>query len=98
LSETVWYYRGGRDLTPRPHDVRIDRQTGLLKIGYGISVFSNPERVAKFGGAFRLDQIPEGLIVIQRGKDPEHFEVVPSSPMSLEDYSTLLSHIILSIV
>lgn len=93
LTTPVRYFRGGNDLRPKPHDVKIDPQTGLLKTGYGVSVYNNPARVARFGGAFRLGPIPEGLRIIQRGRDPEHFEVVPATPMSLDEYAGLLAQI-----
>jgi hypothetical protein len=93
LTTPDWYYRGGSDLRPRPHDIKIDPRSGLLKTGYGVSVYNNPGRVARFGGAFRLGLIPEGLTIIQRGRDPEHFEVVPAYPMSLDDYTGLLARI-----
>jgi hypothetical protein len=96
LATHAWYYRGGRDLRPRPHDVKIDSQTGQLRTGYGISVYDNPARVARFGGAFRLDGIPEGLKVIQRGRDPEHFEVGPAYPMTLDEYADLLAQVTLT--
>jgi hypothetical protein len=38
------YYRGGSDLTPRVGvDVRVDKQTGELRPGRGISLFDDPD-------------------------------------------------------
>lgn len=58
----------------------------------------NPQNVKKFGGAYKIEYLPEGLKIIQRGSRPEHFEIVPKDPMSLEQYQTLLNMIIASLV
>lgn len=44
----------------------------------------------KFGGAYKVQSIPEGLKVIQRGQNLMHFEIVPEYAMSLENYQALL--------
>ena len=90
------YYRGGRALEPKPGEVKVDPGTGLLRTTYGISVSSTPEGLERFGGAFVIGGVPETLRIIQRGRRPEHFEVVPARPMSLEDYRAELAKITLT--
>ena len=89
-------FRGGADLTLRRGiDVLIDRNTGLLRTDRGISLFDDPAQVEQFGGAYRVESIPEGLKIQQRGRDPGHYELMPAEPMSLERYVELLKHVVL---
>ncbi|HEX9990210.1 MAG TPA: hypothetical protein VGE45_17260 [Chloroflexia bacterium] len=88
-------YRGGSDLTPRKFDVDIDSRTGLLKPTRGVSVHMDPKSLEKFGGAYRIKSLPEGLQLKQRGKDLNHYEIVPAEPMSFEQYAELLKRVIL---
>ena len=88
--------RGGADLTPRRGiDVLIDRNTGLLRTDRGISLFDDPTRVEQFGGAYRVESIPEGLQIQQRGRDPGHYELMPAEPISFERYVELLKQVVL---
>lgn len=89
------YYRGGATLAPRPIDVRIDPVTGLLRPGRGVSVYSRPDGLERFGGAHRITQVPPELTIIQVGRDPTHHEIVPARPMTLEEYEQALQKIIL---
>jgi len=89
-------FRGGADLTPRLGiDVLIDRHTGLLRTNRGISLFDDPATVERFGGAYRVESIPEGLKMQQRGRDPGHYELMPAEPMSFERYVALLKQVVL---
>jgi hypothetical protein len=89
-------FRGGADLTPRLGiDVLIDRNTGLLRTDRGISLFADPATVERFGGAYRVESIPEGLKMQQRGRDPGHYELMPAEPMSFERYVELLQQVVL---
>lgn len=38
----------------------------------GPSLNTNPAKVDRFGGAYRVDRLPDGLQIIQRGKDLGH--------------------------
>ena len=89
MAERV-FYRGGSDLTPRVEEVKLDRVTALVGVTHGVSVFDNPDQVEHFGGAYRVVSIPESLTIIQRGRDPKHFEIVPAQPMSWDDYNAAL--------
>ncbi len=89
-------FRGGADLTPRLGiDVLIDRYTGLLRTDRGIFLFDDPAQVERFGGAYRVESIPEGLKMQQRGRDPGHYELMPAEPMSFERYVALLKQVVL---
>ena len=89
-------FRGGADLTPRLGiDVLIDRNTGLLRTDRGISLFADPATVERFGGAYRVESIPEGLKMQQRGRDPGHYELMPAEPISFERYVELLQQVVL---
>jgi hypothetical protein len=48
--------------------------------------------IQKYGGAFPVTSIPEGLQVLQTGGEG-HFVLSPSNPMSLEDYQQLLNEV-----
>src|ERR1051325_4578479 len=93
IHPSVSVYRGGISLRFRRDEVKIDPLTGLLRTTYGISVDTDPEFVRRFGGAFRITNVPEGLEIIQRGRRPEHFEIVPAYPMTEDRYQELLDKI-----
>ena len=86
-------FRGGASLLAKDHDVKTDKITGLLKTTHGVSVDSDPQEVAKFGGAYRVVSMPAELTIIQRGRREGHFEIVPASPMPLSEYQELLNQI-----
>lgn len=89
-------FRGGSDLTPRPGiDVLIERNTGLLRTDRGISLFDDPAKVERFGAAYTVESIPEGLKIQQRGRDPGHYELMPAEPMTFERYVQLLTQVVL---
>lgn len=92
-------FRGGPDLTPRfGTDVLVDRMTGWLRTDRGISLFDDPARVARFGGAYEVESIPDGLKVQQRGRDAGHYELMPAEPMTFEKYAELLEQVVLRAV
>ena len=86
-------YRGGNDFTVKSNEVKMNPQTGNVKTSHGISLDVNPEALSKFGGAYRIETIPEGLNIIQRGSRAEHFEIVPAYEMPLVKFQGLLNHI-----
>jgi hypothetical protein len=85
-------------MRPRSGEVRTDPATGLLRTTHGISVYDRPDGLDRFGGTYRLDAIPSSLRVVQRGKDPHHYEVVPAFPMTAAEYEDALAKIVLSAV
>lgn len=89
------YFRGGSSLKPRPGEVQTDPTTGLLRPTRGASVFNRPDNLDRFGGAYRVTQLPVELRIIRRGPDPSHFEIVPARPMTLQQVEEALGKIVL---
>ena len=87
------FYRGGNDFTAIEGDYKLTSD-GLVKSTHGVSVNTDPMAVSKFGTPHKIVDIPDGLKIIQRGLNPLHYERVPSSPMTIIEYQTLLSKII----
>ncbi|MCY9528554.1 hypothetical protein M5X04_04285 [Paenibacillus alvei] len=92
-NSNVNVYRGGNSFQVKPNEVKIDKETGLVKTTHGISLDTNPNTISKFGGAYRIDSLPDGLKIIQRGSRLEHFEIVPSYNMPLKQFQELLNQI-----
>lgn len=90
------YYRGGNSLRPRPFELRFDRVTGFVLPKRGVSVSSRPDGLDRFGGAYRVDNIPPELTVVQVGTDRTHFEIIPIRAMPLADYEAALAKITLT--
>ena len=63
-----------------------------------MSLDVNANTISKFGGAYKIDSIPDGLKIIQRGARAEHFEIVPANPMTIEQFQGLLNQIKTSLV
>lgn len=94
-AEETAYYRGGGKLEVRSIDVKIDKTTGLVEPGRGVSLNGNPNALSKFGGAYRVDMnsVSKELEIVQRGANSSHFEIAPRSPMSMERFQSLLNNI-----
>ena len=89
------YYRGGTSLVARPKEVRFHRRTGLVLARRGISVSSRPDGLERFGGAYRVTNLPAELQIIQVGVNPHHYEIIPVQPMPFDEYQRLLNQIVL---
>lgn len=89
------FYRGGSSLKPKPREVRIDPNTGLLETTHGVSVRNAPDKLAQFGGAYRVVSLPSELQIIKRGHDPAHYEIVPVYPMTMAEFEEALSKVVL---
>jgi hypothetical protein len=87
------YYRGGKDLTPKSNELKIDRKTGLVEPSRGISLNNDPAQLSRFGGAYRVKSIPPELEIVQQGKNKHHFELRPRAAMPLDQYRNLLGQI-----
>ena len=59
----------------------------------GVSVNADSAAVEKFGGAYKVESVPEELEIIQRGGNPNHYEIAPRQPMTMEHYQELLSQV-----
>ena len=89
-------YRGGNDFTVKSNEVKLNPKTGNVKTTHGVSLDVNPGTVSKFGGAYKIESLPEDLQIIQRGVRPEHFEIVPKYEMPLEIFQGLLNQVVVS--
>ncbi|ACS61306.1 hypothetical protein Rleg_6565 (plasmid) [Rhizobium leguminosarum bv. trifolii WSM1325] len=60
----------------------------------GLSLNLDPKDlfIQKYGGAFPVNSLPEGLQALQSGKTG-HFVVAPATPMTFETYQGLLNRI-----
>lgn len=87
------YFRGGSSFKLKPGEVKINQETGLVRTIHGVSIYNNPSGLSRFGGAYRIDNLPKGLNIIQRGKDLTHFEVVPTNEMTIDNFQYLLDQI-----
>ncbi|GHT12370.1 hypothetical protein FACS1894170_07120 [Planctomycetales bacterium] len=93
--KNVSVFRGGGSMDLDDiKNVRID-SNGLVKPSHGLSLNLDPEKVKKFGGAFKVKNIPDELQIMQRGKDLGHYEIVPKEAMPVEKYRELLKQVIL---
>jgi hypothetical protein len=90
VPEGTIFFRGGNSLTARTIDVKI--KDGLVQPTHGISLNTTAEGLERFGGAHRIDFIPDELQIIQRGK-AGHFEIVPKEAMPLERFQELLNQV-----
>src|SRR5437667_3789381 len=88
-------YRGGSSLTPKDKDVRTDRKTGLVLPRRGVSVRRMPDGLERFGGPYRVTNVPAELEVRQIGADLDHYEIIPVRPMTFGEYEELLGRIVL---
>ena len=89
------YYRGGNSLKPKAGEVKVDSATGLLKTTRGVSIFNRPDGLERFGGAYQVLDVPEDVRIVQRGRDPSHFEIVPARPMTMAEYESALEQIVM---
>ena len=86
-------FRGGKDLTLKSGEVKVDPTTGLVKSSHGPSLDVNAATVEKFGGAHQIKSIPSELKILQRGGRLEHFEIVPKEPMAMDKFQQLLNQV-----
>ncbi|GBF82854.1 hypothetical protein [Aphanothece sacrum] len=70
-------YRGGNQFIAKPNEVKTDPKTDFVKPTNGISVHLDPNKVRRFGGAYKIIYLPDTLKIIQRGRDLQHYEIVP---------------------
>ena len=90
------FFRGGAVLAARLGiDVLRERNSGLLRTDRGVSLFDDPEKAARFGDVYRIESFPTGLKIQQRGRDPNHYELMPAEPMPFERYVELLTQVVL---
>jgi hypothetical protein len=91
------YYRGGNNLIARIFEVKIDARTGLVLPRRGVSVQSKPDGLEKFGGAYKVSNVPGELKFVQVGRNPDHYEIIPAFAMTFDEYQRLLNQIVLTL-
>jgi RHS repeat-associated protein len=100
LASTPKLFRGGKSLRAR---LGVDVKAAadglihpLAKNGkpQGLSLNINPldPFIQKYGGAFPLNGLPEGLQALQSGK-AGHFVIAPKAPMTFEAFQNLLNQV-----
>jgi filamentous hemagglutinin len=60
--------------------------------GLSLNLDPKDQFIQKYGGAFPVERLPEGLQVIQSGK-PGHYVIAPSAPMTFDNYQQLLKQV-----
>ena len=93
-------YRGGTSLAARlgvdvkPAADGLIHPSGKNGKPQGLSLNLDPRDpfIQKYGGAFPVESLPDGLQALQSGQ-PGHFVVAPATPMSFEKYQQLLNRI-----
>lgn len=93
--EKIDVYRGGYDVHPKPDEYKVDPSNGFVKSTHGVSVETDAAALARFGAVLRIKSLPATLKIVQRGKRPTHFEIVPRQPMTPDDYEAALGQVIL---
>jgi hypothetical protein len=91
--EKIDVYRGGHDLAPKPDEYKIDPESGYVKGTHGVSLETDAAILARFGAVIRVKSVPSTLKIIQRGRRPTQFEIVPRQPMNPWDYEDALDQV-----
>jgi hypothetical protein len=91
----IEFYRGGDSLVAKPTDVEIDSATGLVQTVNGVSVSTRPDKLSRFGVPHRVTKLPPELAIVQVGRNRHHYEIVPTLPMTMDEYQSLLERIVL---
>ena len=70
----------------------VDKGTGMVKPGWGTSLWSDKAVTDKWGSN-RIKSVPPELKIIQRGKHDTHFEITPRAPMSPARFQELINDV-----
>jgi hypothetical protein len=89
------YYRGGQymDVKPNEYKLKNGKVDSDPVTARGLSLSTNKSKMQRFGGAYRVVWYPPTLQILQRGRDPEHYEIVPKQPMTVEEYQAALNQV-----
>lgn len=63
--------------------------------GRGPSINVDPNKVVQFGGAYKIEKLPEGLQITPHG-NPGHYKIIPEYPMTKAEFQDKLNQIITS--
>lgn len=82
------------DVKPNEYKVKKDGKVDSDRVtGRGLSLSTNKARMQSFGGAYRVVWYPPTLQILQRGRDPEHYEIIPALPMTPDEYQAELNKV-----
>ncbi|WP_437920660.1 hypothetical protein [Sphingobacterium sp. LRF_L2] len=92
-GKNVPVFRGGSTFKLRKMDYKLTNE-GYVENKRGISLNTDASSLSKFGGAYRIESLPEGLKIIQRGNDAGHFEIVPvNRNLTVPQFQNLLDQV-----
>ena len=87
-------------LRARCYDTNIGRFTQEDSLGAGFGRINIPNTTTvtvNYNGVqspvYRVETIPAGVSILQRGSLSEHYEIIPAYPMTLNQYQTYLNQI-----
>ena len=89
-------YRGDK-FKVREKDVDMDIYTKIIDTSSGISVSSDINTLGNFKSVLRVDSLPKGLTVIQKGLK-WHYEIVPEHKMLFSEYVELIKSITFTVI
>jgi hypothetical protein len=98
------FWRGGKDMTLKNGEANIDPKTGRTpadgassgRVSHGPSLFSSINKITSKGFTpYKVAKLPKGLKIVQRGKDSEHYEIVPECPIDEKEFQKLLNDVTL---
>ena len=79
----------------KPHDVKAVNPTDLVSPGTGLSAYDDsgqiPAVVQGEMWVIETDDLPQQLVVHQRGSNPRHFHIEPANGMELGEFQDLLA-------
>ncbi len=88
-------FRGGSGnnlFSIKPNEIKIDAD-GFVADIRGISVNTDASSLGKFGGANQITSLPDTLKIIQRGDNPNHYEIVPNGNLTPKQFQAELEKI-----
>lgn len=91
------YYRGGDSFKARELDVKMTKGQ-IVQPARGVSLNTDKSQLSRFSKISQVDSIPDSLRIVQRGKSPTHYEIIPKFSMTFEKFNEELSKIIFHIV
>lgn len=91
------YYRGGDSFKARELDVKMTKGQ-IVQPARGVSLNTDKSQLSRFSKISQVDSIPDSLRIVQCGKSPTHYEIIPKFSMTFEKFNEELSKIIFHIV
>jgi hypothetical protein len=89
LSKLPPVYRGGDSFDLDVSEFRFSTTDPSLNKGLSLSTDALDMK-KRFGKAREIISLPEGLAIKQRGKNLDHYEIVPTRDMTFAEFKKLL--------